>query len=136
MLARKGVWYSVTGTGNTMTASMCGGPSFDSVMLVLCGTCDNTTIVAGNDESATCSPLSTTSWCSTAGVTYWVWIAPWTSSTTLPSTAPSPFSLTISDNGTACTGGVVCTTCTASLAGTAEVEPSFGTATNDGCDSS
>jgi hypothetical protein len=34
-----GVWYTVTGTGNTITASTCTGTSFDTELSVWCGDC-------------------------------------------------------------------------------------------------
>ena len=34
-----GVWYSVTGTGNTMTASTCNQADFDTQISIFCGDC-------------------------------------------------------------------------------------------------
>ncbi|HEV8112841.1 MAG TPA: GEVED domain-containing protein [Planctomycetota bacterium] len=133
MSNRRGVWYTVTGTGNTMTASLCGtSPVFDSVMMVMCGRCDNLSIAGVDDDFCGSLNASQVSWCSTFGNTYWIWVSHFNSG---PQT--NTFTLTISDNGSACTGATVCTTCAASMppGSIPEVEPSFGPATNDGCDS-
>jgi len=134
MSNRCGVWYTVTGTGSALTASLCGTtPNFDSVMFVLCGTCDNLSIV-GNDDD-TCGSLSSSqvTWCSTLGTTYWIWVAPFGGG---PASAFNAFTLTVSDNGVPCKPSVICTTCTASMPGGSvpEVEASFGHGMNDGCD--
>ncbi len=34
-----GVWYSLIGTGNSITASTCGAADFDTVLTVICGGC-------------------------------------------------------------------------------------------------
>ena len=66
-----GLWYSVIGTGNTMTASVCNGTAtWDSKISVYCGSCDDTTCVVGNDDF--CGLQSQVSWCSQAGAEYLV----------------------------------------------------------------
>lgn len=55
------VWYSYTGSGfaETVTLNLCGS-SYDSSVLVYTGTSGNLTLVAGNDDDATCgaAPLN------------------------------------------------------------------------------
>ena len=46
-----GVWYSVTGTGNTMTANTCLNPQYDTKLSVYCGDCADLTCIGGNDDS-------------------------------------------------------------------------------------
>ncbi|MFN0009904.1 MAG: GEVED domain-containing protein [Planctomycetota bacterium] len=132
---RCGVWYTVTGTGGLLTASLCTTtPNFDSVMFVFCGTCDNLSIVGNDDDTCGSLSASQVTWCSNLGTTYWVWVAPFGGSTL---SALNNFTLVISDNGVPCRPSVTCTTCPASMppGSIPEVEPSFGVATNDGCDS-
>jgi len=46
-----GVWYSLTGTGNTVTASLCGdGTDYNTTISVFCGDCDHLTCLAGNNN--------------------------------------------------------------------------------------
>ena len=64
-----GVWYTVTGTGNEMTASTCpdngGSSTYDSKISVFCLDCETPTCVTGNDDSCSSSfLLSTATWCS------------------------------------------------------------------------
>jgi hypothetical protein len=47
----KNLWYTVTGTGNTLKASLCGGASFDTRMSVFAGDCSNLVCEDGNDDS-------------------------------------------------------------------------------------
>ena len=55
------VWYSFTGSGfeETVTLNLCGS-SYDSSVLVYTGTSGSLTLVAGNDDDATCgaAPLN------------------------------------------------------------------------------
>lgn len=61
------VWYSVIGTGQQITASLCGS-SFDTKIRVYTDGCGTLTCVAGNDDS--CSTQSEVTWCSDVGVEY------------------------------------------------------------------
>lgn len=134
MSSRKGVWYTVVGTGNTMTASLCSTlPVFDSVMMVMCGTCDGLTVIGLDDDSCTgaVGTLSTVSWCSRAGTTYFIWVANFVT-TGLPT---NNFQITISDNDTPCTTAFNCATCLGTPGPFTETEPGYGIHTNDGCDS-
>jgi subtilisin-like proprotein convertase family protein len=74
-----GVWYTVIGTGNEMTATTCDAPgmggsaTFDTKISVYCADCDDGLCVGGNDDSCsggTSGLRSTVTWCSQAGVTY------------------------------------------------------------------
>jgi hypothetical protein len=142
MSSKRGLWYTVVGTGNTITVTTCGTSTpvnADTNINVMCGTCDGLAVVASNDQtSGGCgTPLSsnpsTASWCSTMGQTYYVWVGPF-------STAASTImgSVTITDDGTACATQVPCTTCPPPTAGgaTAELERGFGPGTNSGCEDS
>ncbi len=131
---RRGLWYTVTGSGNTLSASLCPGAALDSLIEVFCGTCDGLSIVAtGDDDGPSCAGTqASTSWCTLPGQTYYVWISPFGGGA-----VTTAFTLRISDNGVACSGAVVCSTCTIGCPGgaTKEAEAGFGPATNDGCDS-
>lgn len=66
-----GVWYTVTGNGQKLTASLCSGTSFDSQLRVFSGACGSLVCVAGNDDGAACSGLqSEVTWCSTPATVY------------------------------------------------------------------
>jgi subtilisin-like proprotein convertase family protein len=95
-----GVWYTVLGTGNTMTASLCNGAtSYDAKLSVFCRGCGPTICVDGNDDF--CGLQSQVSWCSQAGVEYLILVHGFGGAT-------GPFELTLSDNGSPCAGPVQC----------------------------
>lgn len=98
-ISAPGVWYTVIGTGNTMTASTCGGTPYDSKLNVYCGPCNNLTCVGGNDDA--CGLQSTVTWCSQAGALYRILVQGFGGAT-------GPFTLSLSDNGVACTATVLC----------------------------
>ncbi len=143
MGARRGRWYSVLGTGATMTASTCASPLNgtaipDTVVMVLAGSCDALSVVGYNDDaSALCGVgagierRSEVSWCSQPGATYWIWVAPFASGVQM-----FGFTLDVWDDGSACSGALDGATCAPPSGGFAEPEASFGPARNDGCDSS
>lgn len=92
-----GVWYTVTGTGNTMTASSCLNTDYDAKIFIYCGTdCFDLVCVANDDDSCSGqgSPAEA-SWCSTAGQTYWIFMHG-------SGTSTGNFELTVSDDGLAC----------------------------------
>ncbi len=68
--AGNGVWYTVVGTGQKLTASVCGTASFDTQIAVFTGTCGSLVCVDGNDNF--CSSQSEVSWCSTNATPYLV----------------------------------------------------------------
>ena len=130
MGARRGLWYSVTGTGTTMTASLCPTVA-DTVILVMGGRCDGLTVVAnGDDNGPACSGSSASaSWCSILGETYYVWIA------TFVSSAPTlSGTLRVSADSLPCGTATPLGVCVPSLTATPEAESGFGYGTNDGCD--
>ncbi|MCP4582046.1 MAG: hypothetical protein GY839_10535 [candidate division Zixibacteria bacterium] len=69
-----GVWYSVTGNGNTLTASTCNAlTGYDTKLNVYTGGCADPICVAGNDDNCTEFSLrSSVDWCSEIGVEYLV----------------------------------------------------------------
>jgi len=95
------LWYTVTGTGNTMTASTIGGATWDTKLQVWCGDCDYLICVTGNDDSGGLQSLVT--WCSSAGTTYYIVIGGYST------TAAGPFTMTVTDDGVPCTGAINCT---------------------------
>jgi hypothetical protein len=106
-----GIWYTVVGTGNEMTASTCfedssGSTEYDSMISVYCATCREPICVNGNDDGGTsffCNFTfgSTVRWCSLAGVTYQVLVHGFFDET-------GDFELHIFDGGP-CTDPVPCT---------------------------
>lgn len=100
-----GVWYSVTGTGNTMTATTCtAAAGYDTKLSVFCGGCDDLNCIGGNDDNCSGGSsglLSTTSWCSQAGASYLILVHGFSSAT-------GDFELLVSDDGAECTGAVAC----------------------------
>lgn len=96
-----GLWYTVTGTGTSITASMCGMPtSFDSLMSVFCGSCDDPTCVGDGDDECSVAGTSEVTWCSEAGATYFIFVGGFMNS--------GAFELALSENGTTCTPSVEC----------------------------
>lgn len=99
-ISAPGVWYTVVGTGTTITASLCNGNTpFDSKLSVYCGTCDNLTCVTGIDDF--CGLQSEVSWCSQPGVLYYILVHGFGS-------ASGPFELVLSEDGVSCTATVQC----------------------------
>ncbi len=94
-----GVWYSVTGTGNLMTASLCFGAAFDTRLTVYEGGCGALTCVADADD--TCGNQESVSWCSTAGTEYLILVHG-------VAGASGPFGLEVTDQG--CSDANACTT--------------------------
>ena len=114
-ISAAGVWYSVVGTGNTMTATTCDGnvtTNYDTKLNVFCG-CDAMTCVAGNDDGspsgdnpdADCviaetgvlnfNRASTVSWCSAEGANYLILVQGFSGLT-------GDFDLIVTDDGVAC----------------------------------
>lgn len=93
-----GTWYTVVGTGNTMTVSTCNaGSNFDTKLTVLCDDCDELNCVGGNDDSCSgfSALLSTVNWCSEAGRTYHVLVHGFGQAT-------GTYQLDVLDGGSAC----------------------------------
>jgi len=91
------VWYSVMGTGNTITASTCnaGTEVSDTIINVFCGDCFEPLCVAGNDDA--CDDfgafLTTVSWGSQAGVEYLISIG------NFPGAAGGRITMEVTDDG-------------------------------------
>jgi hypothetical protein len=98
-----GVWYTVIGTGNTMTASTCNDADYDTKISIYCDECDNLTCVDGLDDTGGCAGFTTQlSWCSEEGKLYRILVHGFGGAT-------GNFNLTITDDDTPCTGAVSCT---------------------------
>jgi hypothetical protein len=103
-----GVWYTVIGTGNTITLSTCeadsdGSADYDTKISVFCTGCDILNCVGGNDDSPNCGFPdfhSTFSFCSEAGVEYQILVHGFSSAT-------GNFALDITE-GSSCSGAVSC----------------------------
>jgi hypothetical protein len=106
-----GVWYTASGTGNTMTANTCNNPNYDTRLSVYCGDCSDQpglTCVVANDDS--CSFQSEVSWCSQAGSEYLILVHGF-------GAASGSFDLAVFDDGAGCTGAVQCQTAGACCTG-------------------
>jgi hypothetical protein len=108
------VWYSVTGTGNTLTATTCNGGTVvtDTRITVYCGDCLAPVCVGGNDDQGfppgprDCASgifLSTISWCSQPGANYLITVGLWD-----PVVAPGVIQLDVFDTGVDCDPTVQC----------------------------
>ncbi len=133
---RRGLWFTVNGTGNTLSASLCPtAPALDTVMVVMGGTPDGLHVVAtGDDNGPSCAGTqASTSWCTVSGATYFIWVA-----RSAQGANTSPITLRISDDGIACVTAAAVGTCMLTPAANAvvEVEPGYGVHRNDGCDTS
>jgi len=103
-----GVWYSATGTGNTMTVNTCQNPALDTKLTVMCGGCAGLDCVGANDDA--CSFQSEVSWCSQSGAEYLILVHGFGGAT-------GNFDLTVFDDGAGCTGAVQCQTAGACCTG-------------------
>ncbi|HKR06127.1 MAG TPA: T9SS type A sorting domain-containing protein [Bacteroidia bacterium] len=89
-----GVWYKITGTGNAITASTCGGTTnYDTRLHVYSGTCASLVNTDCNNDA--CGLQSTVTWNSIAGTVYYILVNGSSNSTGL-------FTLTISCAGDNC----------------------------------
>ena len=96
-----GVWYRFVGTGTNTTASLCGS-AYDTKVRVYTGSCGALTCTVGNDDF--CGLQSQVTWNATAGVTYYILVHGFGSSSgayTLTLTcAPPPVPMCYSTNVT------------------------------------
>ncbi len=67
-----GVWYTLTGTGTDITASMCGS-GYDTKIFVYTGSCGSFTCVTGNDDF--CGLQSQVTFASVQSTTYYIMVA-------------------------------------------------------------
>jgi len=71
-----GVWYTITGTGDEITAETCGDPNFyDSRIHVYSGSCGAFVCEGGNDDS--CGLQSSVTWFGAIGVDYYIHVSGW-----------------------------------------------------------
>ncbi len=100
-----GLWYSVGGNGQTITATLCSiNTFFDTKMSVFCGSCSGLVCVGGNDDDPNCGIdglQSTVSWCSQSGQTYYILVHGF-------NTAAGGFELFVSADGQTCSNPVNC----------------------------
>lgn len=107
-----GIWYTVVGTGETMTATTCSsGTDYDTRIQVFCD-CDSLVCVGGNDDAvgggAECElpsgdPYkSTISWCSELGKIYYIIVGGFTGE-------HGTSELTVTSGGSACSPAADCT---------------------------
>ena len=88
-------------TGNELSASTCNARTgvSDTKISVYCGSCDDLTCVAGNDDD--CDDFqtfaSTVTWCSEPGVTYYISVGKFSAGT-----GDGDITLDVSDTGVAC----------------------------------
>ena len=145
--ASRGVWFSFTGTGNTMTVTTCDSPLNGAVppaipdtrMNVFGGACENLTWVAGNDDTTPLCGVGTgterrsrVAFCTVMGATYYVLVVPFSAVT-----VSTPIVCTVTDGGLpACTGAVPMDSCPppTSIGAVLENEAGFGAENNFGCD--
>ncbi len=142
--AKRGIWFSFTGTGNTMTLDTCASPLNASAAIpdtqvnIFGGPCENLTWIAGNDDNATLCGVGTgterrsrVSMCTVAGATYYACVVPFSTVT-----VSNPIVFTATDDGIACGTAVPLATCPPPTVpgAIAETEAGFGIANDDGCD--
>ncbi len=110
----QGLWYSIAGTGNTMTVTTCmPGTDFDTMLQVWCG-CDLVFCVGGDDDAdAPFDPAcevpsapginraSRFSWCSQSGQDYFIHVGGFSSTS-------GNFELIVTDDGVPCANPAAC----------------------------
>jgi hypothetical protein len=99
-----GVWYTIQGTGNTMTATTCNAyTAYDTKLNIYCGGCETPVCITGNDDN--CVGFnglnSTVTWCSDATATYQVLVQGFGGQS-------GAFQLDIYDDGTPCGNPISC----------------------------
>lgn len=96
-----GVWYTVTGTGETILVDLCSA-TYDSILSVYCGSCSSLTCVAGDDDGCgTGGGGSTVQFCSISGTVYHILVHGFGGAT-------GTFTLVVQSGGGACTPTVQC----------------------------
>jgi hypothetical protein len=103
------VWYTVIGTGNTITAATCndgnpatGDAQYDTKLNVYCKGCDDLTCVTGTDDFPGCLGFSSlVTWCSQVDVEYQILVQGFFGSI-------GTFNLGVFDNGVPCSNPVNC----------------------------
>lgn len=104
-----GLWYTVVGNGNPITADLCTGTGFDSKINVYSGDCSNLVCETGNDDF--CGLQSSATWNSVDGVTYYILVQGYFGAvgnfTLTVTLQPLVGTVTASGNTTFCDGGSV-----------------------------
>ncbi|MBC7771787.1 MAG: hypothetical protein H7210_04785 [Pyrinomonadaceae bacterium] len=98
-----GVWYSFSGTGNTMTVDLCSSAFYDTRMELYCGDCSNLVCIDSNDD--VCGMQSGVSLCTAVGRTYYVLVHGYDGE-------QGEFDISVSDDTVQCSGASTCTPCT------------------------
>ncbi|MCP3903081.1 MAG: hypothetical protein GY715_05535 [Planctomycetes bacterium] len=95
-----GVWYTVTGTGNTITATTCpsdpvqpGSADFDTRISIYCGPCEALNCIVGADGGCGFFSQTTVSWCSELDAEYRIFVH---------GSEQGLFDLSVYDDGTPC----------------------------------
>lgn len=123
-----GVWYTFVGDGNQSTISCVAGAGFDHEMTIATGACGSLTYL-GSSDSGLSGGTETMSFITTAGVTYYVYIAYYGSTGTSTNTGTFTISRTCTTvtppTNDDCTGAVSLTmnsfgSCASQSAGTVE----------------
>lgn len=144
--AKRGIWFSFTGTGNTMTATTCDSPLNgattpavpDTQINVFGGACENLTWVAGNDDTTPFCGVGTgterrsrVAFCTVSGATYYVLVVPFSAVT-----VTTPIVFTVTDDGLPCGTAISMANCAppAPVGAVAENEAGFGAEIDFGCD--
>ena len=85
-----GVWYTVEGTGDSITATTCSSsPLFDTRIFIFTGNCNGFSCVAANDDNPNCFfGTSEVTFATVPGQTYYLYL-------TDPDTTGFPFQVTI-----------------------------------------
>lgn len=116
-ISAPGVWYTLVGTGNTLTLTTCnpsGATNYDTKLNVYTGDCNALVCVGGNDDGSptgtspdpncvipetgsTANRASTVIFCSQPGVTYRILVQGF-------SGAVGDFKLSVYDDGVSCVG--------------------------------
>ncbi len=101
-----GVWYSLTGIGHQLQATMCSTLDvFDSQITIFCGDCDNLVCVSADDDGCgapASANVSQTTWCAAKGVEYLILVH------NFPGNQGGNFTLQVVDLGPTCTPDVIC----------------------------
>ncbi|HBS28915.1 MAG TPA: hypothetical protein DEB06_05580 [Phycisphaerales bacterium] len=120
------IWYSVTGNGEKMTASLCStSVPFDTKMNVYCGSCDDLVCIAQNDDD--CFPQARVEWCSEPGRVYYIMVHGFNGS------VGEAFILAFSD-GEPCSPPPACPSCeVACPPGAVAENEACGESMNNGC---
>ncbi|MBX3396098.1 MAG: hypothetical protein KF841_12100 [Phycisphaerae bacterium] len=108
----QGVWYKVTGTGNTIRVSTCNiTTNFDTMLEVFCGECGSLICVGGNDDTVGSPPdcalgglnrKSTFTWCSALNTVYYIRVSGFSATFGI-------YQLDVSDDGVPCANPPSCT---------------------------